>query len=84
MWASPMTSSGACFTSEYDVERLVYFEMTTDVYEAICREKRIKGWRRSRKIALIEAVNPGWKDLSESWAVQGRDSSAFGLGMTLA
>ena len=35
--------------------------------EAIAREKQIKGWLRAKKIALIESVNPGWKDLSEEW-----------------
>ena len=57
----------AGFTAQYNVTRLVCFEQTTDVREAIAREKQIKGWRRSKKIALIEAANPGWEDLSEDW-----------------
>ena len=52
------------FTAEYDVDRLIYFESTPDVLAAIHREKQIKGWRRSRKVALIESVNPRWEDLS--------------------
>jgi putative endonuclease len=55
------------FTKRYNVTRLVYFEATDDVLAAIAREKQIKGWRRSKKIALIETMNPQWKDLSEDW-----------------
>jgi putative endonuclease len=43
---------------------LVYYEETGDVLAAIEREKRIKGWLRAKKIALIESVNPNWQDLS--------------------
>jgi len=55
------------FTSRYTVIRLVYIETFGDPRFAIDREKRIKGWRRSTKIALIEAENPGWADLSDGW-----------------
>src|SRR5512135_1803487 len=55
------------FTSMYNLVRLVYFEETNDVLAAISREKRIKGWLRAKKLALIEGLNPGWKDLSEGW-----------------
>jgi len=55
------------FTSEYKVHRLVYFEAFKYVGKAIAREKRIKGWLRRKKIALIESVNPTWEDLSEQW-----------------
>jgi putative endonuclease len=51
------------FTSKYFLERLVYFEDTGDVGAAIAREKELKG-RRSKKIALIQRVNPQWSDLS--------------------
>ena len=51
------------FTSKYSVHKLVYFEQTTDVRAALEREKRLKGWRRSKKNALIETMNPEWKDL---------------------
>jgi len=57
------------FTKKYQVTKLVYFEYTSDVSSAIIREKQIKGWRRVKKDALIEAVNPTWKDLSEDWEV---------------
>ena len=51
------------FTSQYHITKLVYFEHTTDVKAALEREKQLKGWRRSKKNALIESVNPEWKDL---------------------
>ena len=51
------------FTSRYGVHKLVYFEQTSDVRAALQREKQLKGWRRSKKNALINAMNPEWKDL---------------------
>lgn len=56
------------FTEKYNVNKLVYYDSTTDVEEAISREKQIKGWTRQRKIELIESVNPRWVDLSEGWS----------------
>jgi putative endonuclease len=55
------------FTKRYNITRLVYYEETPDVDGAIAREKQIKSWRREKKVALIESVNSGWKDLSEGW-----------------
>ena len=55
------------FTSRYNIQSLVYYESTPDVYAALRREKQIKGWLRAKKIALVESLNPGWKDLSEEW-----------------
>jgi putative endonuclease len=55
------------FTSKYRIDRLVHFETTSDVRAAIAREKQIKGWKRVRKVALIEAENPRWLDLSKEW-----------------
>ena len=52
------------FTSKYRIDRLVYLEATGDVRAAIAREKEIKGWRRQKKNALVEAKNPKWTDLS--------------------
>ena len=57
----------AGFTKRYRCTALVYYEETSDVTAAITREKQIKGWLRSRKIALIEAGNPRWSDLSDGW-----------------
>jgi len=53
------------FTQKYNITRLVYYEITSDVRAAIQREKQIKGWLRKKKTALIESVNPEWKDLSD-------------------
>ncbi len=53
----------AGFTKSYRVNWLVYFEETSDVYAAIAREKQLKAWRREKKTAMIESVNPEWKDL---------------------
>jgi putative endonuclease len=55
------------FTKRYNITRLVYYEETPDVADAIAREKQIKGWLRRKKIALIESLNHGWKDLSDGW-----------------
>ena len=52
------------FTGRYAVAKLVHFEWTASVREAIVREKRIKGWTRAKKVALIETANPYWHDLS--------------------
>jgi putative endonuclease len=52
------------FTARYSVSELVYFEAFGDVRVAIAREKQLKGWLRSRKIALIKSFNPHWQDLS--------------------
>jgi putative endonuclease len=55
------------FTSKYNITKLVYYEEGNDVHIALTREKQIKGWLRAKKIALIESVNPEWKDLSLEW-----------------
>jgi putative endonuclease len=55
------------FTEKYNCDRLVWFEIYQDVHKAIAREKQLKGWRRSKKIALIEKMNPAWVDLSRNW-----------------
>lgn len=52
------------FSQRYGVNKLVYYEETSDVGAAISREKQLKGWRRSKKTNLIESMNPGWLDLS--------------------
>ncbi len=51
------------FTKRYNVTKLVYVEEFKYVNDAIAAEKRIKGWMRKKKIALIESINPEWKDL---------------------
>ena len=56
------------FTSKYKVNRLVYFEETNDIRDAISREKQIKGWSRIKKINLINSINSQWEDLSLQFA----------------
>ena len=58
---------GSTFASRYGVNRLLYFEVFQYVNNAIARKKVIKGWRRSKKTALIASVNPGWRDLSRDF-----------------
>ena len=53
------------FTAKYKVNRLIYFEETTDVKVALEREKQIKSWKRERKVGLIMESNPRWIDLYE-------------------
>ena len=55
------------FSARYNVKNLVYFEMFGDIRAAIRREKQVKGWLRKKKIALIQSMNPQWKDLSADW-----------------
>ncbi len=65
------------FSQKYHVNRLVYFEDTTEVLAAIAREKHIKGWTRAKKVALIESMNPRWEDLSESWSAPTQPPDSF-------
>jgi putative endonuclease len=58
---------GSKFTSKYNCYKLVYYEHSNRVQEAIAREKEIKGWTRAKKIQLIEETNPQWLDLSEEF-----------------
>lgn len=55
------------FTAKYNVTRLVYFEELENAIDAIELEKKLKGWLRSKKIALIESQNPNWNDLAADW-----------------
>jgi putative endonuclease len=55
------------FTSKYGCKSLVWYEDHQAMLDAIQREKQIKRWRRAWKLALIEAENPEWRDLSEDW-----------------
>ena len=59
------------FTAKYKVFRLVYFERFHSPTAAIAREKQLKGWIRTKKIALIEHENPTWEDLAEGWEAAG-------------
>ena len=55
------------FTSKYNVDKLVYFELTDSIESAINREKQLKRWHRDWKINLIKEMNPEFKDLSLDW-----------------
>jgi putative endonuclease len=76
------------FTQKYRMHRLVYYESFQYVRSAIAREKQVKTWRRSRKVALIGAKNPTWADLSETYLVETISKEQIprpktGLGMTV-
>jgi putative endonuclease len=58
------------FTLKYEVKRLVWFEMHGSMEHAILREKQIKNWLRSWKVALIEETNPLWRDLAEDFGFE--------------
>jgi putative endonuclease len=53
------------FTARYNINKMVYFESFHSIEEAIGREKQVKNYRREKKIALIESINPKWNDLYE-------------------
>jgi len=55
------------YTKRYHIHRLLYFEETSDVNVAIAREKEMKSWRRSKKLALVYAMNPTMQDLAAEW-----------------
>ena len=54
------------FCSKYKLYKLAYYKISTDVYQAITREKRLKRWRRKWKDELINNLNPNWDDLYHS------------------
>jgi putative endonuclease len=56
-------STKPTFTKRYNANRIVYYECYNAIRDAISREKEIKGWRREKKDALVEALNPNWEDL---------------------
>ncbi len=58
-------SSESVFTARYGVKYLLYYERYQRIIDAIVREKEIKGWRREKKVKLIESKNPYWKFLGE-------------------
>jgi len=55
------------FSARYATTSLVFYELTSDVRTAIAREKELKGWRREKKVALIEQSNPAWRDIAAGW-----------------
>jgi len=69
--AEHRAGKGGAFTRQYRVNTLVYAEEYRQIEEAIAREKEIKGWRRSKKDALVETLNPTWADLLDPSIVKG-------------
>ena len=69
---------GSEFTTRYHLVRLLYFERFQYVGNAIAREKQIKGWRRSKKVALIGSENPSWRDLSRDFGIEFKPPVAGG------
>jgi len=59
------------FTKKYNCHLLVYFEIFDEMEQAIAREKQIKGWTRKKKNALVETMNPKWRDLAADWYAAG-------------
>jgi len=55
------------FTKQYNIDRLVYYEVFKYVNNAIAREKQIKAWTRAKRLGLIKSMNPTWQDLAEGW-----------------
>ena len=55
------------FASRYRAYRLVYYEEFSDIHACIRREKEVKGWTRAKKNALVESMNPKWRDLLAEW-----------------
>ena len=67
MWQHKNYVYPESFSARYDIHRLVYLERFSDINEAIAREKQLKRWSRIKKIRLIVANNPDWRDLSAEW-----------------
>ena len=55
------------FTDRYNIEKLIYYEQTTNIKSAIEREKQLKKWSRIKKENLINSMNKEWRDLSEEF-----------------
>jgi putative endonuclease len=60
------------FTKDYGVTRLVYFEEHASITEARARERSLKRWRRAWKLALVDKLNPEWRDLADDFLPDGR------------
>lgn len=67
VWQHQNGTFAAAFTDRYNIKQLVYFEQYASMLTAIGREKQLKRWSRVKKIRLIVAGNPGWRDLSAEW-----------------
>ena len=74
------TGAFAGFTRKYQVNRLVYFEQTSNSRAATARERQIKGWTREKKCRLIETTNLGWEDLAFGWYRTGQADPSLRSG----
>jgi putative endonuclease len=72
-------ASSKRFAGRYACTRLVYLEVLSSPAAAIAREKQLKGWVRRKKVALINAANPGWNDLAELWGLRSEHRAAGGV-----
>lgn len=68
VWAHRTGAKPGSFSERYHCGHLVYFEHYREVRDALAREKQLKGWRRTRKNALIATLNPHWDDLAADWS----------------
>ena len=59
------TGRGSKFVQKYNIDKLVYYEKVKSYREARSREQQLKWWRRKWKLALIEQMNPEWRDISK-------------------
>ena len=69
------------FSAKYNLHRLVYFEAFGHIGDAIARDKELKGWLRSKKVALIQSQNPKWLDLAADWFEAPKPATARGKTM---
>ena len=67
VWQHKNGAFEGSFTDRYNIRELVYFERFGNIHSAIAREKQLKRWSRVKKIRLIVAENPTWRDLSADW-----------------
>jgi putative endonuclease len=71
-----LSGASGGFASKHRLRRLVYVEALASPIDGIRREKELKGWRREKKLALIETVTPTWRDLMAEWGWRGPLDSA--------
>ncbi len=64
---SHKTGKGGYFTNKYKLKKLIYYEEFQYVYDAIAREKELKGWSRKKKERLVNGMNSSWEDLAYDW-----------------
>jgi putative endonuclease len=73
-----LSGASGGFASKHRLRRLVHVEVFSTPMDGIRREKELKGWRREKKVALIESTNPEWRDMMADWGWRGPLDSASG------